>query len=151
MFLFSEICEEVIDFFKPNFSKKNITVENSFNDKLVLYADKKMIKTILRNLISNAIKFTNEGGMINIRAEQDSKEVIISVSDNGIGISPENISKLLDNSHTYTTTGTALEQGSGLGLILCKEFIEKHGGKLLIDSEPIKGSTFKITLPVFSK
>ena len=105
-----------------------------------------MLKTILRNLVSNAIKFTNNGGTINIKARTNNSNVTISVSDNGIGIPPENLTKLFDISEVLTTKGTAEETGTGLGLLLCKEFVEKHGGKIWVESEVGKGSDFKFTL-----
>jgi signal transduction histidine kinase len=109
-----------------------------------------MLKTVLRNLVSNAIKFTNNDGAININAEENSGDVKISVSDNGIGINPDNMTKLFDISKIQTTTGTAKEKGTGLGLVLCKEFVEKHGGKIWVESEYGKGSEFKFTMPVFT-
>jgi signal transduction histidine kinase len=108
------------------------------------------LKTVLRNLISNAIKFTGNGGAININAEENPENVTISVSDNCIGIAPENLTKLFDISQVLTTKGTAEETGTGLGLLLCKEFVEKHGGKIWVESEVGKGSDFKFTLPIFT-
>ena len=106
-----------------------------------------MLKTIVLNLVSNAIKFTNSGGTIKINAEQNSENVTISVSDNGVGIKTEEMVKMFDISQVLTTKGTAKETGTGLGLLLCKEFVEKHGGVIWVDSEVGKGSTFKFTLP----
>jgi len=106
-----------------------------------------MLKTIFRNLVSNAIKFTNTSGAVNINAEENSGNVTISVSDNGIGINPEDLAKLFDISKVLTTKGTAKETGTGLGLLLCKEFVEKHGGKIWVVSETGKGSTFYFTIP----
>ena len=106
-----------------------------------------MLKTILRNLISNAIKFTNNGGSINIVAEQDDSSVTITVSDNGKGIAPELLSKLFDDSQILTSKGTEDEKGTGLGLLLCKEFVAKHGGKIWAKSVVGNGSDFKFTLP----
>ena len=101
----------------------------------------------MRNLISNAIKFTNHNGWVEISVEQANSATTIKVSDNGIGIAPATISKLFDISQMYTSKGTADESGTGLGLLLCKEFIEKHKGTIRIESEPGKGSTFYFTLP----
>jgi signal transduction histidine kinase len=109
-----------------------------------------MLKTILLNLISNSIKFTNTGGKITINVEELSENITISVSDTGIGIPPENLAKLFDISEVMTTKGTAYETGTGLGLLLCKEFVEKHGGKIWVESEVGQGSEFKFTLPVFN-
>jgi signal transduction histidine kinase len=110
-----------------------------------------MLKTILRNLISNAIKFTKTNGSINVYSFINDDIVEISVVDNGVGISKENQNKLWDLSIQYSTVGTAKERGSGLGLLLCKEFVEKHGGQISVVSEPEKGSEFKFTLPLYQE
>jgi signal transduction histidine kinase len=110
-----------------------------------------MLKIVLRNLVSNAIKFTDKNGAINISAEENSGNVIISVSDNGVGITPDNLAKLFDISEVITTKGTEKETGTGLGLLLCNEFVEKHGGKIWVESEVGKGSDFKFTLPIFTE
>jgi signal transduction histidine kinase len=110
-----------------------------------------MLKTIVLNLVSNAIKFTNRGGAIKINAEQNSENVTISVSDNGVGIKTEDMVKMFDISQVLTTKGTAKETGTGLGLLICKEFVEKHGGKIWVESEVGKGSDFKFTLPIFTE
>jgi signal transduction histidine kinase len=112
-----------------------------------VFADKAMINTILRNLISNAIKFTYPGGQIIISAEKMPDELKISISDNGIGIKKEAIGKLLRIDENNTRIGTQNERGTGLGLILCKEFIEKHQGKIWVESELGKGSKFSFTIP----
>jgi len=148
---FKDIFKSTLEIFTPNASAKNITINYSATDEINVFADIDMIKTVLRNLVSNAIKFTNSGGSIIIDAKQNSENVIISVSDNGIGIPPENLSKLFDISEVITTTGTAKETGTGLGLLLCKEFVEKHGGKIWVESEVGKGSDFKFTLPIITK
>ena len=106
-----------------------------------------MIKAVLRNLISNAIKFTNNNGVIKLSAVQINSNVVISVSDNGIGIEPERLTRLFDLSHYSSTIGTANETGTGLGLLLCKEFVEKHGGKIWVESELGKGSVFYFNIP----
>jgi signal transduction histidine kinase len=112
-----------------------------------VFADKAMINTILRNLISNAIKFTYPGGQIIISAEKTPDELKISISDNGIGIKKETIGKLFRIDENNTRIGTQNERGTGLGLILCKEFIEKHQGKIWVESELGKGSKFSFTIP----
>ncbi len=142
------ICDHIFTILKPTAKTKNIILNYIATNPIIIYADIDMLKTILRNLISNAIKFTNEGGIININAVELSGNITISVSDNGIGIEPENLCKLFDISQVYTTTGTAKELGTGLGLILCKNFIEKHGGKIWVESEVGKGSQFTFTFPV---
>lgn len=105
-----------------------------------------MLKAIFRNIVSNAIKFTESGGQIEIFAEENNEEVTITIS-----IKPDDLSKLFDISQMRTTSGTNKEEGSGLGLLLCKEFVEKNGGRIWVESKYGKGSDFKFTLPAFSK
>jgi signal transduction histidine kinase len=146
---FTDVCENIIKTLNSNAITKNISVLISFPDPVYVLADIDMLKTVMRNLLSNAIKFTKNGGLISIKAEVDSGIVTVSVSDNGIGIKPEKLKKLFDISQRQTTTGTADETGTGLGLILCKEFVEKNAGKIWVESEYGKGSEFKFTLPEF--
>jgi PAS domain S-box-containing protein len=145
---FTNVCEDVVEILKPNANAKNISINYFIGEEITFFADIDMLKTILRNLISNSIKFTNPGGKIDIYAWQDHQMVTISVADNGIGIAPDILAKLFDISQTHTSRGTAEETGTGLGLFLCKEFVEKHGGLLLVRSKLNKGSDFKFTLPV---
>jgi len=126
---------------------KNIELKSTVPEKLTVFADRNMIKTILRNLISNAIKFTHRKGKVEIKAFIDNDFVEIEVSDNGIGISKETMSKLFRIDADLSTRGTENEKGTGLGLFLCKEFVEKHGGKIWVESESGRGSTFKLVLP----
>jgi signal transduction histidine kinase len=107
-----------------------------------------MIATILRNLVSNAVKFTNLGGTIVISAEQASDGPVITVADSGIGITPQALEKLFRIDQNISTKGTQNEMGTGLGLILCKEFIEKHNGRIWAESEFGNGSKFSFTLPI---
>jgi len=120
----------------------------SLQNEIVLTADENMLNTVLRNLISNAIKFTPKGGQVKVEVEVEDSQVIISVSDTGIGMKPETIEKLFKIETSFTTRGTENEKGTGLGLLLCKEFIEKHEGKIWVESEEGKGSTFSFSLPV---
>ena len=106
------------------------------------------LQVVLRNLISNAIKFTHQEGQINIIAEQTASTLLVTVSDNGVGIVSGRINDLFDISKIVTTKGTSNEKGTGLGLLLCREFVEKHGGKIWVESIEGKGSDFKFTLPV---
>lgn len=144
-------CEKVVEILKSNATNKNITINVAISESVKVFADANMLNTILRNLISNAIKFTNKGGNINIYSEQNDSELIISVSDNGIGISPEILSDIFENTQMQTQKGTANEKGTGLGLLLCKKFVEKHGGKIWVESAPAQGSIFKFTLPIYTK
>ncbi len=145
---FRDICIDIFEILSPNANAKNITINCTPSDEINIYVDIDMLKTVMRNLVSNAIKFTNNGGVININAEQNSENVTISVTDNGIGIEPDGLKKLFDISEVLTTKGTAGETGTGLGLLLCKEFVGKHGGKIWVESEVGKGSNFKFTLPI---
>lgn len=106
-----------------------------------------MMKTIVRNIISNALKFTHTGGEVSISAKKSNDSILVSISDNGMGIDNRFLPEIWDSSSTYTTSGTANEQGTGLGLIICKEFVEKHGGTIWAESELGKGTTFNFTLP----
>jgi PAS domain S-box-containing protein len=136
---------------KNSANDKNIQLSYLLSGKITVYADSYMLHTILRNLISNAIKFTHKNGEIKLRAEQDENNVIISVSDSGIGISKEKHLKIFDISEKISTKGTENEKGSGLGLVLCKEFIEKHDGKIWVESKEKIGSTFLFSLPLRTK
>jgi signal transduction histidine kinase len=144
---FTTICVDILKVLNTTAQDKNITIKYFDEKNLSLFADNNMLKTVLRNLISNAIKFTNKGGEINIYASQTESNTIITVSDNGIGIAPERQGKLFDISQMKSTSGTAKESGTGLGLLLCKDFIEKHGGTIWVESEEGKGSNFKFSIP----
>ncbi|MBX2946459.1 MAG: tetratricopeptide repeat-containing sensor histidine kinase [Cyclobacteriaceae bacterium] len=126
---------------------KEIKFMNEVSPQANAYADSNTINLVIRNLISNALKFTNEGGEIKISAEEKANEWVVSVSDNGVGMKPEVVSMLFDKINPYSTRGTANEKGTGLGLILCKEFVEKNNGRIWVESEEGKGSTFWFTLP----
>ena len=138
--------EENILLFDAIADQKAIAIHTVFPDEITVFADKAMVGTALRNLISNAIKFTRQGGEINISAEKKSKEILIQVADNGIGIAPGRLERLFRIDESDSTSGTNNEKGTGLGLILCKEFVENHGGKIWAESEEGKGSAFYFTL-----
>lgn len=140
--------EEVLYFLKGTIEKKNIIINLQIPPNIFIRYDKNMIATVIRNLISNAIKFTDTYGSIIITAEQKAKEVLFSVKDSGIGISEEDQKKLFRIDTQFIRRGTLDEGGTGLGLVLCKEFIEKHGGNISIDSEVNKGSKFIISIPI---
>lgn len=148
---FTDVCKNILITLNSNAIAKNITIKSFATDHISVFADIDMLKTVLRNLVSNAIKFTNNGGAISIHAVENSGIALISVSDNGIGIKPDKLTKLFDISKRQTTTGTAEETGTGLGLILCKEFVEKNGGKIWVESAYGKGSEFKFTLPIIKE
>ena len=142
-----ELLREEIENITTSARQKQITLNYSIAHDLNITADLQMAKTIIRNLISNAIKYTNTGGEIAMSAIEGNEFVEISIKDNGIGISPEIQKNLFKIEAFHSTSGTNNEKGSGLGLVLCKEFVELHGGKILLESEPGKGSEFKFTLP----
>ena len=127
---------------------KNIKLKSYVNDSLTIVADKNMIRTILRNLITNSVKFTYKNGQVTVNAVNYNNHIEIAVSDTGIGMSKETISKLFRIDANLSTRGTEDEKGTGLGLFLCKEFVEKHDGKIWVESEEGKGSTFKFLLPL---
>ncbi|MCK5148270.1 hybrid sensor histidine kinase/response regulator [bacterium] len=129
-------------------SAKGIHIENIIAPTLEIYADKDMINSVFHNLISNAIKFTREGGLIQINAKQQDKMMLVTVLDTGIGMKQKKIDKLFKIDEHVTSPGTDGEKGTGLGLILCKEFIEKNGGRIRVESKVNEGSQFSFTLPV---
>jgi CheY-like chemotaxis protein len=114
----------------------------------MVFADENMLRTILQNLVSNAIKYTKKGGSIIIDSELADNFVSVVITDNGVGIKPEALEKLFDIANIQTSRGTDEEGGTGLGLLICREFVEKHGGKIGVESEPGKGSRFWFSLPV---
>jgi len=145
------MIKDKVEEYSAQAKTKNITLQCFNDENLLLYADGNMLKTIFRNLISNSIKFTHSGGRIEIRAGRDVAGVKISVSDNGIGMNEKTIDQLFSFSKSITNSGTAQETGTGLGLILCRDFVEKHGGKIWAESQPGKGSVFHFTIPVCEK
>lgn len=136
-----------IDLLAGNAHTKNIELSSDISADLCAFADEDMINLVIRNLISNAIKFTPKGGSIRITAHNNNNTVQINITDTGVGISKANLEKLFVKNSNPTTLGTANEKGTGLGLLLCKEFIEKNNGSINVSSQPEKGSTFTIILP----
>jgi two-component system, sensor histidine kinase and response regulator len=144
------LVKEVLALLENVAQQKSITVINNLPGILPVFADKKMVGTVLRNLVSNGIKFTHRGGEIRISSQEEDGKMIVSVSDNGVGISQEVLEKLFRIEANQTTAGTQNEKGTGLGLLLCKEFVEIHGGKIWVESEVGKGSTFRFFLQASS-
>ncbi|GAB1444735.1 MAG: tetratricopeptide repeat-containing sensor histidine kinase [Cyclobacteriaceae bacterium] len=130
---------------------KEVKLINSIPEDTAAYADLNMINLVFRNLILNGMKFTEEGGEITIGAKVQDEELMVWVKDNGVGISPEIQKILFEKTSGYSTRGTANEKGTGLGLILCKEFVERNGGRIWLESEEGKGSTFYFTVSKFKE
>ena len=143
----SDVIFRVLELEKSMGKAKNISLTYINDDSIVVYADENLLRIILRNLISNAIKFTEPGGEITVCVLQKNDWVEVTVADNGVGISPEKIEKLFTVASDSGTRGTANEKGSGLGLVLCKELVEKQGGEIGVESEVGEGSRFMFTLP----
>ncbi|MHB8929849.1 MAG: sensor histidine kinase [Melioribacteraceae bacterium] len=142
-----KIVDNSIDVLIAQAKNKNIELDTEINEVTTVMADTNMLDTILRNLISNAIKFTNNGGTVKVSADDTGEMVLVKVSDNGIGLSKVDLEKLFRIDVKNSDIGDSREKGTGLGLILCKEFAEKHNGKIWAESEVGKGSTFSFTLP----
>ena len=147
-----ELANEILRSFNDPAQQKSIAIFTEFPPLAFVFADKEMLSTIFRNLISNALKFTHPGGKIVISAEKKQTEWMITIADNGVGIKKEAIDKLFRIDESYSTMGTQNEKGTGLGLLLCKEFIEKNGGKIWVESEhggqqESSGSKFYFTVP----
>jgi len=140
------LVKEVIALYSFNAHRKKVAIESEVSEDVTIYADAEMIKLVLRNLISNAIKFCNENDHIYIQSITEKKKVRVSVKDTGHGISKKNIATLFGLSH-FSTTGTEGELGFGLGLAICKDFVKKMGGHITVSSKEGKGSCFEFTVP----
>jgi signal transduction histidine kinase len=141
------LTKNIYTLLKVQADNKNIAIELDIDPEIFVKCDENMIETVLRNLISNAIKFTPDNGRIIVGGREEDGMMKVSVRDTGVGIPQENISKLFTIDSKVQTKGTNRESGSGLGLVVCKEFVETHNGKLWVDSTVGKGSTFFFTLP----
>lgn len=140
------ICKEVEDSLQLAIKAKEIVINCTETTDILVFADKEMLKTILRNLISNAIKYSYPQGSIDILASKSDSQITISVADKGTGIANEKLNSLFDIAQIHSTKGTANETGTGLGLLICKEFIEKHGGRIWAESELGEGTQMHFTL-----
>jgi len=141
------LSEETITLLSSQARSKNISLENNVAQKSYVIADMNMILTVFRNLISNAIKFTKEGGKVKIYGNNDKEKYKIVVEDNGVGMSEDDIEKIFRIDIKHMKSGTSGERGTGLGIVLCKEFIEKNNGKIYAESKIGEGSKFIFTLP----
>jgi len=147
------ICDESIGLYSQMAKNKNVNLLNQIPKETKVNADINMISTVLRNLISNAIKFTPENGdvLVEIKPNEELDKLLlleITVSDNGVGIPKDRLNTLFKISETTTTTGTNNETGTGLGMLICNEFVEKHGGTVWVDSTVNRGTTVHFTLPI---
>lgn len=147
IFNFTLDCQDIVDLLQFTATAKNITIELLCDVSLEVYADKNMLDTILRNLISNALKFTHAGGKITIFGKKEPGQTVISIADNGVGIDAKDINKIFDKVQLFTSIGTNEEKGTGFGLKLCQEFIGKHQGEIWVESEVGVGTTFHFSLP----
>lgn len=143
----NDLVRETIQVLEPSSLLKNIAIRVQDDDPVMLLADPDMIQTVIRNLISNAIKFTYPGGWVEIGIENNQDSAILRIRDNGIGISPDNIDKLFRVDQNLKSQGTAGEKGTGLGLILCGDYVHLHQGRITVESKPGAGSVFTIELP----
>jgi signal transduction histidine kinase len=143
----NSIVNQSIQSYKPWATLKSINIENEVPENYKLYADENMLKTMMRNLLSNAIKFTHRDGKVIINVCRENGFHKITVTDNGIGFNPELADSIFNKEKFHSTKGTGNEFGSGIGLTLCREFAEKHGGAVWAKSEPGKGSKFYFTVP----
>lgn len=143
----SELVNTCLKSFEGSALDKSIVINNQVNKNVKVFADVNMLNTVLRNLISNAIKFTEFNGNITINAEHNEQMVDVSVADTGVGIHEKAIKNIFEISDSKSTFGTKGEQGTGLGLVLCNDFIQKHKGSIKVESKQGVGSTFTISLP----
>ncbi len=143
------IIKESIKLVTTQANKKNIVLKVNANSALMVHADKNLLSTVIRNLLTNAIKFTPDGGTVSIHAVDEGAHVKMSVEDTGIGMSKSDLQKLFRIDVNNKEIGCAKEKGTGLGLILCKEFCEKQGGSIWVESEEGKGSKFFVSIPIY--
>lgn len=148
-FNFRQLVVENISLLEPQAIQKNIKLSHGILYDFEVYGDRNMIATVMRNLISNALKFTRQDGYVHVFINPDGNNCEICIQDNGVGISEERLSKLFKPEEKFNTKGTANEKGTGLGLILCKDFVEKNRGTITAKSIPDEGSMFCITLPYY--
>lgn len=140
------VVEKVKNLLEANYREKKITIHVDIDPSLQINADHFMLDAIIRNILSNSIKYNNRNGIVTIHATGREDEVVVTIEDNGIGIKSENLDKLFKIESSFSTKGTNEETGTGLGLVLCKEFVELHGGNIWVESEPNVGTKFSFTI-----
>jgi len=146
-----EIVQNCVDDIEHQSQFKDIEVHNDIPKTYNIIADENLLKTILRNLINNAVKYTPRNGFVAISSEKDETSFVVSVKDSGVGMTEKELQNLFKIDQVYSKPGTDKEKGSGLGLVLCKEFVEKHGGEIWVESDLDTGSIFKFTIPKIIK
>ncbi len=146
-----EVINDNIELFSASAKEKGVSLNSEVNKDISVYADKNMLDTIIRNLVSNSVKYSKADGIVSITAVQNEKYAVISIIDNGVGISDEDKMKLFNSDLFHSTYGTNEEKGSGLGLKICKEFVEKLGGEITFESQQGVGSEFTFTVPLVSQ
>jgi two-component system sensor histidine kinase/response regulator len=145
--LLNELLTETLTLVNVEAERKHITLYNKLQQPCPALADPNMTRMVLRNLLSNAIKFTPESGTVTIAASRQGDFWEVAIADSGVGITAAGCTRIFGESGLYSTNGTADERGAGLGLRLCKEFIERNGGQLRFDTAPEQGTTFRFTIP----
>jgi two-component system, sensor histidine kinase and response regulator len=145
------LITDTVQLLKEPAERKGIVLKNETTEPVWAYADKALVDIVIRNLVANAIKFSRARDTVSVSATADQQWIYLCVRDTGMGISLENQAKIFNSVSSFTTVGTASEKGTGLGLALCKELVEKNGGKIWFESQPGQGSTFTFTIPAESK
>jgi signal transduction histidine kinase len=143
------VAQETVNLLEGNAHQKNIKIQQFIGEDIIVHADENMLNAIFRNLVSNAIKFTPENGNVTLKSTVSGQQVEVTIADSGLGIAPANQALLFNIVTNKSTKGTSNEPGTGLGLVLCKEFIDLHNGKIWVESVEGKGSKFKFTLPFY--
>ena len=146
-----KVSQDAVSVFKTDFESKSIRINYNIDDEIMVFADIYMLKTILRNIVSGLLKFSGQDGQIDIHGQPANEQILISVRGSRNGVSSEYLSNLFDFSKIHTNFGAAEEKGITLGLLLCKEFVEKHSGKIWAESEDHDGTSFKFTLPLTAR
>jgi signal transduction histidine kinase len=147
-FNLTTLIQENINLHKLLAEKKGIMLLSPKQDEVFAYGDRDMINSVIRNLVTNALKFTDKDKKVEIKVETGERKIEVSIMDEGIGITEEVMGKLFRIDEKFKSTGTAGEKGTGLGLIICREFVEKNGGEITVESKPGEGTTFSFTVPV---
>jgi signal transduction histidine kinase len=146
-FSLSNIVQESYNLHKIPAENKGVIISADIPENVMMYGDREMINTVVRNLVNNAVKFTGPGKRVDITLSEDKNSVSVTLSDQGVGISEEDLRKLFRIDVKFKSKGTSGEKGTGLGLIICKEFVEKNGGEMFVRSVPGEGSEFGFIIP----